>query len=92
LENTVKQKKRKVTRSIPDKSTPPDWLSDNPLAASKPRQTREELDEIVAGTEKGIRDTHAWKDMVRRVGLKEARRILKLGLLASQLPGSNPQN
>jgi hypothetical protein len=50
------------------------------------------LDEVAAGTEKGIRDTHAWKDMVRRVGLKEARRILRLGLLASKLPDSTPLN
>jgi len=77
---------------MPDQSKLPDWLSDNPPSASKHRQTREELDEIVAGTEKGIRDTHAWKDTVRRVGLKEARRILRLGLLAGQLPGANPQN
>jgi len=77
---------------MPDKSKLPDWLLDNAPAASKHRQTPEELDEIVAGTEKGIRDTHAWKDMVRRVGLKEARRILKLGLLASQLPDRNPKN
>jgi pilus assembly protein TadC len=77
---------------MPNESKLPDWLSDNPPAASKHRQTPEELDEIVAGTEKGISDTHAWKDMVRRVGLKEARRILKLGLLARQLPDRNPKN
>ena len=63
-----------------------------PPSASKHRYTREELDEIVAGTEKSIRDTHAWQDMMRRVGLREARRILKLGLLSSQLPASNPKN
>ena len=64
----------------------------NPPATSRHRYTREELDEIVAGTEKGIRDTHAWKDMVRRVGLKEARIILRLGLLSSQMPEGNPKN
>jgi pilus assembly protein TadC len=64
----------------------------NPPPASRHRYSREELDEIVAGTEKGISDTHTWQDLVRRVGLKEARRILKLGLLSSQLPASNPQN
>jgi pilus assembly protein TadC len=77
LGNAVEKKKRKAA---------------NPPATSRHRYTREELDEIVAGTEKGIRDTHAWQDMVRRVGLEEARKILKLGLLSSQLPDRNPQN
>ncbi len=61
-------------------------------AASGHRYSREEVDKVTKGTERGIRDTYAWKDMVRRVGLKETRRILKLGLLASKLPERNPQN
>jgi pilus assembly protein TadC len=77
LGNAVKKKKRRVANSP---------------APSRHRYTRDELDEIVAGTEKGIRDTHAWKDMVRRVGLKEARIILRLGLLSSQMPEGNPKN
>jgi pilus assembly protein TadC len=69
-----------------------------PLKVGTPRRgvrcgvIRQWLDEVAAGTEKSIRDTHAWKDMVRRVGLKEARRILRLGLLASKLPDSTPLN
>jgi len=70
----------------------PNQISDAPVPSSRHHPTREELDEIVAGTEKGIRDTYAWKNLVRRVGLNETRRILKLGLLASQLAGSNPEN
>jgi hypothetical protein len=54
--------------------------------------TAQWLDEVAAGTEKSIRDTHAWKDMVRRMGLKEARRILRLGLLTTQLPDRHPIN
>ena len=77
LGNVVKKKGRKVA---------------NPPATSRHHYTRKELDEIVAGTEKGIRDTHAWKDMVRRVGLKEARIILRFGLLSSQMPEGNPKN
>ncbi len=50
------------------------------------------LDKVAAGVEKGIRDTHAWKEMVRREGLREARRHLRLSLLVRQLPGGNPRN
>ena len=42
--------------------------------------------------QKNIRDTHAWKDLVRRMGLKEARRILRLGLLGWQIQDNSPQN
>jgi hypothetical protein len=88
----VKKKNRKVAKSMPDESKLPDWLSDHPPVASRHCYTSEELDEVTAGTEKSIRDTHAWQDMVRRVGLKEARRILKLGILSNQLLDGNPQN
>lgn len=54
--------------------------------------TRQRLDEVAAGTEKSIRDTPAWKDMVRRMRLKEARRTLRLGLLGARLPESNAGN
>jgi len=50
------------------------------------------LDEVAAGVEKGIRDTRAWKETVRREGLQQARRLLRLALLAGQLPGANPRN
>ena len=50
------------------------------------------LDKVAAGVEKGIRDTHAWKEMVRRQGLPQARRLLRLSLLVRQLPGVNPRN
>lgn len=50
------------------------------------------LDEVAAGVEKGIRDTHAWKESVRRKGLRETRRILRRSLLIGQLPCVNPRN
>jgi hypothetical protein len=50
------------------------------------------LDQVAAGTEKGIRDTYAWKAAVKRLGLKETRRRLRLSLLATQYPEFNPQN
>ena len=88
----MKKKGRKAAKSMPDGSKLPNMLSDDPPAASRHRYTSEELDEVTAGTEKSIRDTHAWQDMVRRVGLQEARKILKLGILGNQTPDGNPQN
>jgi hypothetical protein len=67
------------------------------MEPSPPRRTRayltkQWLDEVAAGTEKGIRDTYAWKDAVQRLGLKEARQRLRLSLLANQIAANNPQN
>jgi hypothetical protein len=50
------------------------------------------LDEVSAGTEASIRDTPAWKEAVRRLGLPEVRRRLRLGCLASQFPAGSPEN
>ena len=47
---------------------------------------------VAAGTEKGIRDTYAWKESVRKFGLQETRKMLKLGLLSRKLPDHNPMN
>ena len=58
--------------------------------ASARHYMKAQLEEVSAGVEKGIQDTAAWKDLVRRVGLKEARRILKLGVLSAQdIPGNS---
>ena len=54
--------------------------------------TSEWLDEVSAGTEENIRDTPAWKEAVRCLGLSEARRRLRLGCLASQCPAPSPDN
>ncbi|MFZ0828843.1 MAG: hypothetical protein WAO02_15610 [Verrucomicrobiia bacterium] len=59
---------------------------------SKAYLTKQWLDEVAAGTEKNIHDTPAWKAAVQRLGLKEVRRRLRLGCLASQYPGANPLN
>jgi hypothetical protein len=75
----------------PDDSDLPEGLREPPPGQRK-AHTRQWLEQVAAGTEQGIRDTPAWKDAVRRFGLKETRRRLRLGLLSSQLPGSDPQN
>ena len=40
--------------------------------------TKENQDEIAAGVEKGIRDTHAWKDMVRPAATRRHSLLEKL--------------
>lgn len=48
---------------------------------SRPRAlSNQELDFLASNIKKGIRDTPAWKDLVRRVGKAKAERILKVGL------------
>ena len=59
------KERSKAAKSMPDGSKLPNMLSDDPPAASRHRYTTEELDEVTAGTEKSIRDTHAWQTMPR---------------------------
>jgi hypothetical protein len=54
--------------------------------------TKQWLKQAAVGIEKNICDTPAWKDGVRRLGIKEARRRLWLHCLASQCPEANPGN
>jgi len=64
----------------------------NKSTASRKPYSEAQLEAVGSGVEQGICDTVAWQDMVRRVGLKEARRILRLGVLSAQdIPG-NPKN
>jgi hypothetical protein len=74
------------------KSEAPADLQQHVPRKSKAYVTKQWLDEVAAGTEKSIRDTPAWKDAVKRLGLKEVRRRLRLGCMASQYPEFNPQN
>jgi hypothetical protein len=76
----------------PKKSEVPADLQQHVPHKTKAYLTKQWLDEVAAGTEKGIRDTYAWKAAVQRLGLKEARRRLRLGCLASQYPDFNPLN
>lgn len=55
----------------------PAWVADPSPGRTAPR-TEEELDLLVEGTLKGIRDTAAWRDLVGRVGEEEARQQLRL--------------
>jgi hypothetical protein len=88
----MNRKHRPQNQPVPKKS---DALADDKQPSphkTKAYLTKQWLDEVAAGTEKSIRDTYAWKDAVKRLGLKEVRRRLRLGCLASQYPEFNPQN
>ena len=83
---------RKTKHEVPeleDDDTPPS-IKDDSLDRSTP-YTEEELDLLVEGTLDSIRDTAAWKNLVRQVGKEEARRVLRSRLIindenAAKLP------
>lgn len=68
----TKRKPRSVAPEFNDDDVP-DWVKDDSPGRSTP-YTEEELDLLVEGTLEGIRDTPAWKNLVRQVGEKEAHR------------------
>jgi hypothetical protein len=59
----------------------PSWVTETPRR--KTPYTEEEFDLLVDGTIEGIKDTAAWKVLVRRVGMQEARRVLRSRLIAN---------
>lgn len=87
----MKRKNRKAARTLPDKSELPAWLEDKPSVPCR-RYTKASLDDLAANIERGIKDLPVWKDYVRRFGLKEARNILRRGLVLNQITDGSPQN
>ena len=75
-------KKNEPKKSAPEQGDAPSWVQGKSLRRTTPR-TEEDLDLLVDGTIEGIKDTAAWKDMVRRVGLQEARRVLRFRLFVN---------
>jgi hypothetical protein len=74
--------KRKTTIVAPelDDDDTPAWIKDNTSDRLTP-YSEEELDLLVEGTLDSIRDTAAWKKLVRQVGKEEARRVLRSRLI-----------
>jgi hypothetical protein len=77
-----------MKKSKPKKTTPeqndaevPSWVTETPRRTTP--HTEEEFDLLVDGTIEGIKDTAAWKDLVRRVGLQKARSVLRSRLIAN---------
>lgn len=91
----MKRKRGKNDKPDQDNEPLPDWLGGEDLKdPPELEELAEELDDddLPANIEKGIRDLPVWQDLVARVGIEEARRILRCGLLAGQLPECNPEN
>jgi hypothetical protein len=72
----MKKYKTTKTSSEPNNDEIPSWVREHLPIRSTP-YSEEELDLLVEGTVEGIRDTAAWKDLVRQVGQEEARRVLR---------------
>ncbi len=73
----MRKKNPKLSKKIIPADTPdPPWLHDNPDAIPIP-YTKEELDELVKGFIAGNSDSKAWKDLVIKVGIDEAKQILR---------------
>ena len=74
--------KRKTTIVAPelDDDDTPAWIKDNTSDRLTP-YSEEELYLLVEGTLDSIRDTAAWKKLVRQVGKEEARRVLRSRLI-----------
>jgi hypothetical protein len=68
-----------------------DCFGDKSTIPAKP-YSKQQQEKFAANLEKGIRDLPVWKELVRRVGLKEARKILKLGVMSAQGVSGNPRN
>jgi len=87
----MKRKARTATRAVPAEDELPDWLEAKPSVPYQ-RYTKASLDDLSADLEKGIWDLPVWKDYVRRFGLKEARNILRRGMVINQITDGSPRN
>ena len=74
----MKPRRRPLKRKGPSQPEP-DWVRES-VSSPPPPMSAADLDELVRGVWLGIRDTAAWKDLVRRYGRTEAKRILRLAI------------
>ena len=93
----MKRKHQRIEDSISLDETLPDWLSEedlmvDPLPEEVVDVDEPDQDDLAVDIEKGIRDLPVWKDLVARVGLKEARKILRQGMLINRITDGNPGN
>jgi hypothetical protein len=79
--NLMKKKKTAKRKTSATACEVPDWVLDDPAVPTHPLR-KQDLDELASGVESGMRDTAAWKELVRRAGKKEAARILKVALFS----------
>jgi hypothetical protein len=93
----MKRKPRKIEDAVSADEVLPDWLSEEDLILEPLDEEAVDVDELdpddmAANMEKGIRDLPVWQDLVARVGLKEARQILRRGLIVQRITDGNPKN
>ena len=91
----MKRKQRKTRNQLSKEETIPDWLGGEDLVEPPDVEELEgelEEDDLPANVEKGIRDLPVWQDLVARVGLQEARNILRRGLMVNRIIDGNPEN
>ena len=87
----TKRKTKFVAPELDDDESP-SWINDDSPDRSTP-YTEEELDLLVEGTLKSIRDTTAWKKLVREVGKEKARRVLRSRLIMNdENAGKQPRH
>ena len=54
--------------------------------------SKQRLDRLAAGMERGFYDLPVWRQYVRQFGLKRACQILRQGLLIHEITDGNPKN
>ena len=74
----MKHRPRRLKQKGPSQPEP-EWARAK-SSGPAPAMSAAELEELVRGVWLGIRDTAAWKDLVRRCGRTEAKRILRLAI------------
>jgi hypothetical protein len=86
--------KRKPRTPPPARLPEPPGTDDPNHESARPlhKFSHAHLDKMAADIEKGIRDLPVWKDLVARVGFKEARKILRQGILMNWITDGNPGN
>jgi len=74
----MKRRRPPLKRKGPSQAEP-EWVRES-ASSPAPPMSAADLEELVRGVWLGIRDTPAWKDLVRRYGRTEAKRILRLAI------------
>jgi hypothetical protein len=93
----MKRRHRSIKHASSPEESLPDWLGEADLTVDPLEEAAVDIDELdqddlATNLERGIRDLPVWKDLVARVGLKEARKILRQGMLINRITDGNPEN
>jgi hypothetical protein len=92
MERQTEMKRSPRPARIPKPGLPVSEGLNHEPAKLSPKFSSEHPAEMAVQMEKGLRDLPVWKDLVARVGLKEARKILHQGMLVNSLTDGHPKN